>query len=107
MPSAISHQPSARPNDGENARTCNGSVVRPPSATGNLGFAICEANMGDFTNLSVWRKAHDIALAVYRETAAWPKYELYGLTSQARRAAYSIPGNIAEGCGKNSDGELA
>ena len=63
--------------------------------------------MGDFTKLTVWKKAHDVALAVYRETARWPKHEPFGLTSQSRRAAFSVPANIAEGCGKNSDGELA
>ena len=63
--------------------------------------------MGDFTKLSVWRKAHQVTLAVYRETARWPKQELFGLVSQSRRAAFSVPANIAEGCGKNSDGELA
>ena len=63
--------------------------------------------MGDFTKLAVWRKAHDVALKVYRETVRWPRHELYSLTSQARRAAVSIPANISEGCGKNSDAELA
>ena len=63
--------------------------------------------MGDFRKLSVWKKAHDVALGVYRETSRWPKHELYGLISQTRRAAFSIPANIAEGCGKNSDAELA
>jgi len=63
--------------------------------------------MGDFTKLAVWQKAHAVALAIYRETAHWPKHELFGLTSQSRRAAFSIPANIAEGCGKNSDAELA
>ena len=63
--------------------------------------------MGDFTKLAVWKKAHDVALAIYRETAKWPKHELFGLTSQSRRAAVSIPANLAEGCGKNSDAELA
>ncbi|MDF2770949.1 MAG: ribosomal protein [Geminicoccaceae bacterium] len=63
--------------------------------------------MGDFTKLAVWRKAHEVTLAIYRETAGWPKHELYGLTSQARRAAVSVPANIAEGCGRNSDAELA
>ena len=66
-----------------------------------------EATMGDFTKLSVWKKAHELTLAVYRRTAHWPKHELFGLTSQARRASSSIPGNIAEGCGRNSDAELA
>jgi four helix bundle protein len=65
------------------------------------------ANMGDFTKLSVWKKAHELTLRVYRETAMWPKHELYGLTSQSRRDAVSVPANIAEGCGKNSDAELA
>ncbi len=63
--------------------------------------------MGDFTKLAVWRKAHELTLAIYRETSRWPKHELYGLTSQARRAAVSVPANIAEGCGRNSDAELA
>ena len=63
--------------------------------------------MGDFRKLAVWKKAHELALEVYKETSSWPKHELYGLTSQSRRAAVSIAANIAEGCGKNSDGELA
>ena len=63
--------------------------------------------MGDFTKLAVWRKAHELTLAIYRETSRSPKHELYGLTSQARRAAVSVPANIAEGCGRNSDAELA
>jgi four helix bundle protein len=63
--------------------------------------------MGDFTKLAVWRKAHELTLGIYRETAQWPRHELYGLTSQTRRAAVSVPSNVAEGCGKNSDAELA
>jgi len=65
------------------------------------------ANMGDFTKLAVWKKAHELARSIYEETSSWPKHELFGLTSQSRRAAVSIPANIAEGCGKNSDAELA
>ncbi len=45
-------------------------------------------------------------LAVYRLTATFPKHELYGLTSQMRRAAASIPANIAEGCGRSGNGDL-
>ena len=63
--------------------------------------------MGDFTKLAVWKKAHEVTLGIYRETARWPKQELFGLTSQSRRAAVSVPANIAEGCGKNTDAELA
>jgi four helix bundle protein len=63
--------------------------------------------MGDFTKLAVWKKAHELTLALYHETQRWPKHELFGLTSQSRRAAVSVPANIAEGCGKNSDAELA
>ncbi len=50
-----------------------------------------------FEELIVWRKAHDFVLAVYGLTAAFPKHETYGLASQMRRAAVSIPANIAEG----------
>lgn len=57
--------------------------------------------------MEVWQKAHGLVLAVYRETAGFPKEETYGLTSQIRRAAVSIPANIAEGCGRNGDAELA
>jgi four helix bundle protein len=50
-----------------------------------------------FQDLIVWQKAHQCVLAVYRQTESFPKKEIYGLTSQIRRAAISIPANIAEG----------
>jgi four helix bundle protein len=62
--------------------------------------------MEDFKNLKVWVKAHELTLAVYRRTRVFPKEEVYGLTSQLRRAAASIGANIAEGCGRRSDGEM-
>jgi four helix bundle protein len=62
---------------------------------------------GDFRNLVVWRKSHALALAVYRATESFPRRETYGLTSQLRRACASIPANIAEGCGRTGDAELA
>ncbi len=63
--------------------------------------------MKDFRQLKVWEKAHQLALAVYKTTTKFPKEELYGLTSQIRRASMSIPTNIAEGCGRNTDAEFA
>lgn len=63
--------------------------------------------MGDFKKLSVWEKSHRLTLAIYRATTAFPKEELYGLTSQIRRASASIPSNIAEGSGRGGDKELA
>lgn len=63
--------------------------------------------MKDFHELKVWQKAHQLALAVYRLTAGFPREELYGLTTQLRRASSSIPANLAEGCGRNGDAELA
>jgi four helix bundle protein len=61
----------------------------------------------DFRELKVWQKAHQLTLAVYRITAAFPREELYGLTSQLRRASSSIAANLAEGCGRNGDREFA
>ena len=63
--------------------------------------------MGDFHELRAWQKAHSLTLLVYRSTATFPREEMYGLTSQMRRAAASIPANLAEGCGRNSDSEFA
>jgi len=62
--------------------------------------------MKDFENLKVWQKSHQLVLSIYRDTAGFPKEEVYGLTSQMRRAGVSIPANIAEGCGRDSDAEL-
>ncbi len=62
--------------------------------------------MKDFRTLKVWEKAHDLVLEVYKSTGSFPKQEMYGVTSQIQRAAVSVPTNIAEGCGKDSDAEL-
>ena len=60
-----------------------------------------------FRDLIVWRKAHELALAVYRFTGSFPRQETYGLSSQMRRAAVSIPANIAEGFRKRSRADKA
>ena len=63
--------------------------------------------MRDFRKLQVWHKAHQFALDVYKCTRAFPAEERFGLTSQLRRAAASVPANLAEGCGRSSDKDLA
>lgn len=62
--------------------------------------------MRDYKKLAVGEKAHSLAIEAYRATATFPKDELYGLVSQIRRACVSIPGNIAEGCGRGGDAEF-
>ena len=63
--------------------------------------------MQDFRRLSVWAKSHQLTLRVYAATRTFPHEERYGLTSQMRRAASSVPMNIAEGCGRGSDPDFA
>jgi four helix bundle protein len=53
--------------------------------------------MQHFTELKVWQRAHKLVLALYRLTTTWPDHERFGVTSQIRRAAVSVPANIAEG----------
>lgn len=60
-----------------------------------------------FEDLIVWQKAHEFVLRVYEVTAGFPKAEVYGLTSQFRRAAVSIPANIAEGFRKQTKADKA
>ena len=62
--------------------------------------------MEDFKDLRVWVKAYELTLGVYKKTRGFPKDEMYGLTSQLRRAASSVGANIAEGCGRRSDPEM-
>src|SRR4051812_12207735 len=63
--------------------------------------------MGNFKKLKVWQRAHALVLDVYRCTVSFPDHERYGLTTQLRRAAASVAANIAEGCGRRTDNELA
>lgn len=63
--------------------------------------------MRDFRKFKVWEKAYGLSLAIYKATAISPQQELFGLTSQLRRAAVSVPVNIAEGCGRSGEPELA
>jgi len=63
--------------------------------------------MRNYKQLDVWKQAHGLTLQVYKATEKLPRSEQYSLTSQIRRACYSIPMNIAEGCGKSSDAEFA
>jgi four helix bundle protein len=62
--------------------------------------------MKNYRELTVWKSGHALTLEIYRQTKSFPKDELFGLTSQMRRAASSIPANIAEGCGRDGDAEL-
>jgi four helix bundle protein len=59
----------------------------------------------NYKELKVWQKAYGLCLEIYKVTRTFPKEERYGLTSQIRRAAVSIPSNIAEGYGRKSTGE--
>ncbi|MFW6148099.1 MAG: four helix bundle protein [Thermodesulfobacteriota bacterium] len=63
--------------------------------------------MRDFRELKVWEKAHRLTLQVYESTKDFSPDERFGLTAQLRRAAVSVPMNIAEGCGRDSERELA
>lgn len=62
------------------------------------------AEIKSHRDLVAWQRAMDLVVAVYKMTASWPKDELYGLTSQARRSAVSVPANIAEGYGRENLG---
>ena len=62
--------------------------------------------MRNYKDLWVWDEGHQLTLAVYKATASFPKDERFGLTSQIRRASASIGANLAEGCGRRSDGEM-
>jgi four helix bundle protein len=62
--------------------------------------------MQDYRKLKVWKRGHEVTFAIYSVTRDFPKEESYGLVSQMRRAATSIPANIAEGSGRNSSAEL-
>lgn len=62
--------------------------------------------MHDFKNLQLWQKSMNLVTEVYKLTTHFPKEEVYGLTSQIKRCSISIPSNIAEGAGRNSDKEF-
>lgn len=59
--------------------------------------------MRDFRKYEVWNEGHEVTMLIYEVTNNFPKEEIYGLTSQIRRASSSIPTNISEGCGRESD----
>jgi four helix bundle protein len=63
--------------------------------------------MKDFRTLSVLQKAHDLTVLIYKQTVSFPREELFGLTSQIRRASSSIGANIAGGCGRNTDADFS
>jgi four helix bundle protein len=65
-----------------------------------------EGVIKDYKDLVVWQKAMELVTAIYQATQTFPKEELYGLTSQLRRAAVSVPSNIAEGQGRLTRGEF-
>lgn len=62
--------------------------------------------MKDYRQLNVWSKSHILVKDLYFATSTFPKEELFGVTSQIRRAVASIPTNIAEGCGRGSDADF-
>jgi four helix bundle protein len=65
-----------------------------------------EGSIKGHKDLDVWKKSVDLVVELYKITASFPKEEIYGLTSQMRRAAVSIPSNIAEGAGRRGNKEF-
>ncbi len=65
------------------------------------------AGLKDFRDLKVWNKARELTLEIYKVSKEFPREELFGLTSQIRRASSSIGANIAEGCGRSGNGDFA
>ncbi|MBU2913156.1 four helix bundle protein [Reichenbachiella agariperforans] len=63
--------------------------------------------MRDYRKYKVWELGHELTLEIYRVTLEFPAAEKFGIVSQMQRAAYSIPSNISEGCGRDSDKEFA
>lgn len=63
--------------------------------------------MRNFLTLEIWKRSHLLTLKIYKLTKSFPKSEIYGLTSQMRRSPSSIPTNIAEGCGRNTNPQFA
>ena len=61
----------------------------------------------DFRKITAWQRAHALTLRIYRATSGFPRNERFGLVSQIRRACTSIPTNVAEGCGRSTNNELA
>jgi len=61
----------------------------------------------DYSKLHVWQKAHSLTLRIYEATRSFPGDEKFGLTSQMRRSAASVPANVAEGCGRGGENGLA
>ena len=63
--------------------------------------------MRNFRRLLVWERSHELTLKIYELTSKFPREEIYGLTSQIRRACASVPTNIAEGCGRETPADFA
>jgi four helix bundle protein len=63
--------------------------------------------VNDFLQVKVWQKSKNLAVLIYRATESYPRSERFGLVNQTRRAAISISANIAEGCGRRSDRDMA
>lgn len=63
--------------------------------------------MRDFSKLFIWQKSHRLVLSIYDITKKFPKSEMFGLTSQIRKATTSIPINISEGCGRDTKKDFA
>lgn len=72
----------------------------PDGAHADAGTGFGAGGVQDFKQLKVWQKSHALVLRVYSATFTFPEHERFGLTSQMRRAAFSVPSNIAEGCAR-------
>jgi four helix bundle protein len=83
------------------------NMSSPPSRPGHIGSVQARnGKVGDFRKPEVWKRGLSLAVSVYRCSSTFPRSELYGLTSQMRRAAVSICANLAEGYGRRRGTEL-